>query len=69
MPRALYQHGHSTFQLCLYIYNRVVMEALLQPLDPRPIEYIYSIVIFANLESGGKLGRRIKNSQVAGCVM
>ena len=45
------------------------MEALLQPLDPRPIEYIYSIVIFANLESGGKLGRHIKNSQVAGCVM
>jgi hypothetical protein len=37
------------------------------PLAPKPIkvvEYVYSIVIFANLESGGKLGRKIKDAQV-----
>jgi hypothetical protein len=28
------------------------------------VEYVYTIVIFANLESGGKLGRKIKNAQV-----
>jgi hypothetical protein len=30
----------------------------------KPIGYVYSIVIFANLESGGKLGRKIKDAQV-----
>lgn len=41
------------------------MEALLQPVGTNSNPFVYSIVIFANLESGGKLGRRIKNSQVS----
>jgi hypothetical protein len=42
------------------------MQKLLLESPPRKaIQHVYTIVIFANLESGGKLGRKIKNAQVS----